>query len=727
MHPRLPFAFVLLAPVLLLQAATTARADEPSSELTALAQKIAAEQEKLFRKKAELKVLQLEKECFPEEPKAPVGKDPAHPRSNGLLDAAKKELLRDPAKRQDALHTLRTQQQENATRALQQLRAALEAEARVAEKWAEQETRLGINLGQSETWGVRDELALHVNLAGVAINVTLWMVLVAVLAAGFALFTVRRSWRRLYRSHRGGAIFVALLPALAGIGLLLVLVRLGGANPHAGTAAGPQRLKSEVADRRKELGELKDQVDNPSELDQALVATREFVQKQRGLALRAWEKLLTPPNPAQGELAGRFRQDEDAAYNLLHKALVESQVARLAAAEGTKVLERANKRKERLEQAVDRERGDALLRSGIRLGVGVGLLLLALVPPYLIRRGPRHQLEEAAKRCPCCAQEDTLAPENIPGPNNRPLPYMRCICGYEFPASYRELPRLCLPTVGVPSSGKTHWLLTVYDRIKNQKVPVPASFTQEASMADEEFARLAKLLFGRQHERAPATQYGLGWPLLFHARDLGSFGGDAAMINVFDFSGELMKRSIYKDHLRAQALAMDGFVLFLDPTQVDELSMYELRLEDQLEALDRFKKELREVRGLKVGARLDVPVAVCLSKLDLITVRNQIQTQAKPWLRELRTTLRDRSYVTLEMLHRRSEMCEDALPSLFPGTDIRGILRSAFGNHFLFFPISVIGLEESVLGQDELHHTDPFGVVEPVLWLLHMHGYRIFE
>jgi hypothetical protein len=199
------------------------------------------------------------------------------------------------------------------------------------------------------------------------------------------------------------------------------------------------------------------------------------------------------------------------------------------------------------------------------------------------------------------------------------------------------------------------------------------------------------------------------------------------MINVFDFSGELMKRTIYKDHLRAQALAMDGFVLFLDPTQVDDLSPHELRLEDQLEALDRFKKELREVRGLGVGARLEVPVAVCLSKLDLVTVHNQIQTQAKPWLRELRTTIRDRSYVSLETLRRRSELCEDALPSLFPGADIRGILRSAFGDHFLFFPISVVGVEEGVLGRDDLHHTDPFGVVEPVLWLLHMHGYRIFE
>ncbi len=39
-------------------------------------------------------------------------------------------------------------------------------------------------------------------------------------------------------------------------------------------------------------------------------------------------------------------------------------------------------------------------------------------------------------------------------------------------------------------------------------------------------------------------------------------------MNLFDYSGELVNQKIDKDRLKKQAVLMDGFMLFLDPTQL---------------------------------------------------------------------------------------------------------------------------------------------------------------
>jgi hypothetical protein len=66
---------------------------------------------------------------------------------------------------------------------------------------------------------------------------------------------------------------------------------------------------------------------------------------------------------------------------------------------------------------------------------------------------------------------------------------------------------------------------------------------------------------------------------------------------------------------------------------------------------------------------------------------------------------------------------------MFPGWNVEGALRRHFGGRFMFFPVSSIGLEGAELGNDD--HASrmiaPFGVLEPLLWLLHMHGYKVFS
>ena len=65
------------------------------------------------------------------------------------------------------------------------------------------------------------------------------------------------------------------------------------------------------------------------------------------------------------------------------------------------------------------------------------------------------------------------------------------------------------------------------------------------------------------------------------------------------------------------------------------------------------------------------------------------------------------------------------LPFLLPGIDLGAMVRNAFGGQHLYFPVSERGFA-GVRGGDT-GEASPYGVIEPILWLLHMHGYCVLE
>jgi hypothetical protein len=86
------------------------------------------------------------------------------------------------------------------------------------------------------------------------------------------------------------------------------------------------------------------------------------------------------------------------------------------------------------------------------------------------------------------------------------------------------------------------------------------------------------------------------------------------------------------------------------------------------------------------------------------------------------------SETTLEVIQSRSDLVEEMLPLMFTGADIRRIVEGYFGKQVMFFPMSSVGLFEHELGIKDLSRRTiaPYGVAEPLIWLLHMHGYCVF-
>jgi DNA-directed RNA polymerase subunit M/transcription elongation factor TFIIS len=378
---------------------------------------------------------------------------------------------------------------------------------------------------------------------------------------------------------------------------------------------------------------------------------------------------------------------------------------------------------------------------GLRILAATLLGVLALSPLIRSRRKRVKEREAAAETCPRCLAQGKLVeqPSALKDDRYTEARIVECrACEYRFRETSPGEARLCFPTVGVRSSGKTHMLATAYAAAKKGQTRTTARMVPAPSLGDERFNVYIELVL-KQRGTAGATVHGqraedMPYPILFSATDTDRLGSNSVMVNLFDYSGEMMGESLDVGLLRRRAVLMDGFLLFLDPTQMygdTQDGEATLSIEDQLKALSDFAHDLEAGRKLKPGTRLDVPVAVCISKFDRVATHSPMGGQALPFLDHLRTALNPPGPANLELLKARSETVEQMLPFMLPGIDLGKILREHFGGRFLFFPTSDRGFAASAPGwksESAYRPTPvPFGVVEPILWLLHMHGYEMLD
>jgi hypothetical protein len=530
----------------------------------------------------------------------------------------------------------------------------------------------------------------------------------------------RRELRRWWRV-RGGAtrfvvrvgLFCIAVAWLAGLGQIvytLVVLR----QPLVGASAGGAARYKVGESLKREEAYLRERVAKLEEENSALLTQ---VEKDRDIAFTAWAGGLGLPADSPLERAER-KADED-----MHEALVNADAAKVFADDAGALLHRLEADRKQLGPAITARQDERLTRGRIRLGLNGGLVPLAFAPPLLVLWRRRKQRRRQGEQCPRCLEKGKLAvtaadvrDERFPEPK-----YVFCPgCEYRLRLSQRYLPRLCFPTVGLVGSGKTHWLVEAYVQIEQQRLPTQAKLAKAPSLGDETLDELVRLL--RRDYRGPrstaATEGKFPYPITLHLQDLDR-SPSRVMLNLFDFGGEMTARSIDVSVLRRRALLMDGFVFFLDPTQ---------EVERQQAVLRQFYEDMREMRGLRREHAINVPVAICLAKLDLLPALTEFSSRAKPWLRRLRET--EGKPATAALLEARSALVREALVSLFPGWPLESDLRDNFGRNFLFFPLTPVGLEEGELeGPDVTNLRNrtfaPFGIAEPVLWLLHMHGYRV--
>ena len=287
-------------------------------------------------------------------------------------------------------------------------------------------------------------------------------------------------------------------------------------------------------------------------------------------------------------------------------------------------------------------------------------------------------------------------------------------CGFDSRPVYQQMPKICLPTLGIPASGKTVWLAMLYRQLNLGNFPGQIHFEKIRSKSSSELDRKVDDLLDKRLDPGATQRDRLPSPLVFNFRDNDFWGRSNLLVNMFDYSGEVTTDMDIDHPHRKRALDGDGFVFLLDPTK---------KFEAQSNAVVEFREELRLVKGLKVGQAVRLPAAVCVSKLDHETVVDRLKgTSFYEDLAEIDDTGES---LDLAVMEKRSRRMLEFREILWPGWNLDRQIDELLGGRYLCFPMTPFGLDEMGKELSDRSALTPFGILAPLLWLLHMSGYPV--
>ena len=390
-----------------------------------------------------------------------------------------------------------------------------------------------------------------------------------------------------------------------------------------------------------------------------------------------------------------------------------------------------------LARRVDQRQRHLRLREGIRAALGTALVGLTAIGGFLFWRGVRQRAKITANTCPQCLGQDRLTevPAAEGGGTGRPsgVGMLRCKnviskdpydeCEYTFAADYRAMTKLCLPTLGVPQAGKTHWLAMLYWQLCHGNYPKTIQFEKIRSPVAEDFDVILEEILTSRIGTAATQRDRIPSPLVFNFQDHDRLGRSSVLLNIFDYSGEVTSDMMVDDYRRRRALEGDGFFFFLDPTYPAET---------QAKAMADFREDLRLLKGVeKRDKQLRTPVALCVSKIDIMAGQAYATAEGPDvvdrFYEELARIDPSGEAMTLEVIEARSAAVAQLRSHVWPGWQIERQIHDLFGGRHMFFPLTPVGLDGRGETDLSLRTISPFGLLEPLLWLLEMSGYPILK
>ena len=295
-------------------------------------------------------------------------------------------------------------------------------------------------------------------------------------------------------------------------------------------------------------------------------------------------------------------------------------------------------------------------------------------------------------------------------------------CGFSYDESNGDIPKLMFPTLGINATGKTHWMAMNYRQLNFGNAPAGVHFERLKSDKTEEFDEKIRLLLeSRSAFEATYHTQGFVHPLMFVLQDADPLPLSRSQLiaNLLDLGGIVTRE---RNHpLRNSALNGNGFLFFLDPTR---------NVEEQNEALSLFREDVRMAQKLKPHQQMQRPLAICISKIDIIGTEAYVGSLpglADEFYRALREADTRNAPLSLALIRARHEIMNGYIQTLFPGWDILKSVESLFGPRVCFFPLTPVGLQGSGGGGFTRTSQDPYAILEPLLWLIHMNGYPILH
>jgi hypothetical protein len=79
------------------------------------------------------------------------------------------------------------------------------------------------------------------------------------------------------------------------------------------------------------------------------------------------------------------------------------------------------------------------------------------------------------------------------------------------------------------------------------------------------------------------------------------------------------------------------------------------------------------------------------------------------------------------VLEERSRLTRELREVIWPGWQIERQIDDLFGGRYAFFPLTPVGLDGRGEADLSLRTISPFGLLEPLLWLLQMTGHPVLR
>ncbi|MFP6752710.1 MAG: hypothetical protein VB855_13605, partial [Pirellulaceae bacterium] len=368
----------------------------------------------------------------------------------------------------------------------------------------------------------------------------------------------------------------------------------------------------------------------------------------------------------------------------------------------------------------------------IRIGVALLLSLFVFGFSFILFRNLKRYRQDIADTCPQCLGVGSF--EQVQSEHDfSNLDILRCTsvdqvyggdCGFELHGLHREKTKLSFPTLGVPQAGKTHWLCMVYRELIRGAFDDIVNFERvRGESSDEMDRRVEEIIEDRLNPEGTRTD-ALPKPLIFDFTDNDAWGKSNVLVNIFDYAGEITQSRPLDDPQRQRALDADGYLFFIDPTDG-------ATADEQAKALVDFQEDLRVIKKISTGKSIRTPVAICVPKLDLMVNQSYADPSRKGavsrFYHDLSAIEQTDSSISLENINKRSNLMMKFRETVWPGWRIERQINDLFGGRFRFFPLTPVGMGD--LGQTELREKtiEPFAILEPLMWLLHMNGFKVLS
>ena len=379
--------------------------------------------------------------------------------------------------------------------------------------------------------------------------------------------------------------------------------------------------------------------------------------------------------------------------------------------------------------ATARDATEKWRRQANRLCGFIGLAITSLVAfgGVMFVRSVKNRTRKLANTCPLCLTEGSLEEAGDGGGQGLPEGMVRCKavisespfqeCMFDFPSMFRPVPKVSFPTLGIPSAGKTHWLAMVYRELNKGNFSKEVEFAKIRSSSSDDFERIVDDILVSKTRPSASQHFAIPRPLVFNFLDHDPLGRSNILVNIFDYSGEVLRSMTLEDHQRKRAFTADGYFFFLDPTKTSD---------EQTQPLANFRQDVRLVKGLRAGQQIRCPVALCVPKIDLMP--DEEYARGGNIVEKFYDDLRDIGWGMDEAsIKKRSGLMRRLRDDIWPGWEIERQIDDLFGGRYMFFPLTPVGLNEP--GEEDLSKRTiaPVGILHPLMWLLHMNGYPVLS